>query len=156
MRGLSYNGIEMPIYQGDPKTKMHCVAMRWECSGVLPDGRCFELAVDIGFKFDGASTPRWLWWLCGDPMEIPRIAAALAHDWLYAAHVTDRETSDMIFRYLCVRVGMGRARSGVEYGVLRLVGRKAWKSHGTADESFARAHGVLVLEGETMKGIDKQ
>ena len=72
-----YNGVEMPIYQGDPETKMHRVTARWECSGVLPDGRCFELSVEVGFKFDGASTPRWLWWLCGDPMEVPRVAAAL-------------------------------------------------------------------------------
>ena len=156
MKQLVYNGVEMPIYQGVPETKMHCVAVRWECSGVLPDGRVFEVTVDVGFVFDGASTPRWLWWLCGDPMEVPRVAAALAHDWLYAAHVTDRKTADMIFRALCIRVGMGETRSGVEYGALRIAGGKAWKSHGTSDEIFARAHGALVLEGETMKGTDKQ
>jgi len=156
VRGLFYNGVEMPIYQGDPKTKLHCVAVRWSCSGILPDGRAFRLSVDVGFRFDGCSIPRPLWWLCGDPMEVPRVAAALAHDWLYAAHVTDRKTADMIFRYLCLRVGMGRIRTHIEYGSLRVAGGKAWKSHGQADESFARAHGALVLEGETMKGTDRQ
>lgn len=156
MKGLFCNGVEMPIYQGDPKTKMHCVAVRWECGGVLPDGRCFYLTVDVGFRFDGASTPRWLWWLCGDPMEVPRVAAALAHDWLYAAHVTDRKTADMIYRVICRRVRIGRVRSGVEYRALRYFGGKAWKSHGKDDQIFARAHGALELEGQTMKGTDEK
>lgn len=148
----SVNGVRMPDYHGNPKTKRHIISVDWEVSGVLDDGRTFTIRVSAGFEFDGCSVPRSLWWLCGNPMEVPRVAAALAHDFLYAAHVCDRKTADAIYAAICIAVAMNACRTWVEHKALRLCGAAAWKSHGVADQEFARAHGALVLEGKTQTG----
>lgn len=145
-------GVAMPVYRGDATTGQHVVAADWRVEGVLPDGRVFSVRVAVGFSFDGCSVPRLLWRLCGHPMEVPRVAAALAHDWLYAAHVCDRETADMIFREICRMVGLSALRYNTEYWTLRVAGGAAWMSHGAADQEFARAHGALVINGKTLIG----
>ena len=145
-------GIRMPDYHGDPATGKHVVSVEWRVDGILPDGRVFSVCVKVGFSFDGCSVPRLLWRLCGHPMEVPRVAAALAHDWLYAAHVCDRETADMIFREICRMVGLSALRYNTEYWTLRVAGGTAWNSHGAEDQEFARAHGALELDGKIQKG----
>lgn len=138
--------VEMPTYHGDAITQMHVVSVDWRVEGVLPDGREFVVVVRAGFFFDGCSIPRFLWRVCGQPMEVPRVAAALAHDWLYAAHVCDRKTADAIYAAICRMVGMGSVRTWIEHKALRLCGGSAWKSHGAVDENYARAHGALELK----------
>lgn len=147
---LAFGAVQMPIYQGDPATGMHILAVSFTVAGRLPDGRTFRVTIARGFAFDGCSIPRFLWRLCGHPMEIPRVAAALAHDWLYAAHVCDRALADAIYRAICLAVGMSSIRAGVEYRALRLFGSSAWKSHGVADQTSARALGHLVLDGSVV------
>ena len=147
---LTYGKIRMPVYQGEAETGMHHLVLSWSVAGTLPDGRTFRITITRGFTFDGCSIPRFLWRLCGHPMEVPRIAAALAHDWLYAAHLTSRKLADQIYRAICLAVGMGKVRAAVEYEALRLFGGTAWKSHGAADEAVARSHGHLVINGQVV------
>ena len=147
MTQLRYNSVVMPIYQG-VIGNTHVVAADWHIEGVLPDGRCFYITVRKGFIFDGASIPRALWRLCGHPMEVPRVAAALAHDWLYASHAVDRATADAIYREICRMVGISWLRYSVEYGTLRVCGGAAWYSHGQDDITFARSHGAIEIENE--------
>ena len=149
---MKFGGIEMPVYQGYDSDDRHITRALFQVDGVLGDGRVFEIMVAEGFIFDGASIPRALWRLCGHPMSVPRVAAALAHDWLYAAHVCDRAVADEIYRILCKRVGISGFCAGTEYYTLRLFGGSAWKSHGEEDQNAARKCGMLVLEGEIMKG----
>lgn len=145
-------GIRMPDYHGDAATGKHVVSVAWRVDGILPDGRVFSVRIMSGFAFDGCSIPRALWRVCGHPMEVPRVAAALAHDWLYAAHDCDRETADAIYAAICRMVGMGSVRTWIEHKALRLCGSAAWKSHGASDQEFARAHGALLLDGKIQKG----
>ena len=145
-------GTRMPTYRGDAATGKHIVSFAWRVDGILPDGRVFIVRVAAGFTFDGCSIPRALWRICGHPMEVPRVAAALAHDWLYAAHVCDRETADAIYAAICRAVGMGSVRTWVEHKALRLCGSAAWNGHGADDQEFARAHGALLLDGKLQKG----
>lgn len=133
--------LEMPIYQGT-ESGMHVLRRDWFASGALPDGRSFAIAVKEGFVFDGCSIPRLLWRLCGHPMEVPRVAAALAHDWLYAAHVCKRAEADQVFKVLCKMVELSAVRIAVEYSALKWFGGAAWRSHGPNDEAFARARGA--------------
>ena len=147
----TYGGVKMPDVRVVHGSTMILLA-DWHVEGVLPDGRVLYLDVKAGFVFDGASIPRALWRVCGHPLEAPRIAAALAHDWLYSAHVCEREIADAVFREICRMVGIGSFRSGIEYGSLRLFGSFAWSGHGRADELFARAHGALSLRGEQKSG----
>lgn len=146
-----YGIVKMPHYAGI-KGELHQVTSDWCVGGVLENGDVFEISVSSGFRFDGCSIPRFLWRLCGTPFEVPRVAAALAHDWLYSAHVCERETADAVFREICRMVGIGSFRSGIEYGSLRLFGGLAWSGHGRTDELFARAHGALSLRGEQKNG----
>jgi len=150
-RETYYGTVKMPHYAG-VKDQVHQVTAAWNVCGVLPDGRVFEVFVKTGFTFDGCSIPRLLWRLCGDPFEVPRISAALAHDWLYAAHVCDKSTADDIFATICEAVGIGRFRRGIEGWALSWFGGPAWRSHGTEDNIYNLTLGSLWLDGELMKG----
>jgi len=123
----------------------------WHVKGRLPDGRCFCIHVEAGFVFDGASIPRALWRLCGHPLEAPRIAAALAHDWIYAAKACLREDADAIYREVCRMVGIAWACRTTEYEVLRWFGWMAWNGHTDDDRTFALAHGALELDDKKGK-----
>ena len=147
------HGVIMPSYRGDAATGKHVVSTAWQVSGVLPDGRKFTVRVFGGFSFDGASIPRTFWRLCGHPMEVPRVAAALAHDWLYAAHVCDRATADAIYAEICRMVGMASLRVTIEHAALRIFGCRAWKNHGESEQGFARSHGEFVLQTQRRKEI---
>lgn len=146
-----YGIVKMPHYAGVQK-EMHRVTADWNVSGILDSGLVFEINVGSGFVFDGCSIPRILWRICGEPFEAPRIAAALAHDWLYSAHVCSREVADEIFREICKMVGVGKVRCTVEYLALKLFGDAAWNGHGRRDNEFAREHGALWLGGEKQEG----
>jgi hypothetical protein len=118
--------------------------------GVLPDGRAFVIWIRHGFTFDGASIPRSLWRVCGAPMEIPRIAAALIHDWLYRAQVCERDLADEIFNFVCKTVGMSSWRTGPEWAALRAFGGSAWNENRKEWDkiSAARELGSFEIEGE--------
>lgn len=111
---------------------------------VEASGEVFSFWIQAGFEFDGASIPRLLWRLCGHPMEAPRIAAALVHDWLYRAQLTDRHMADEVFNRICKAVGMGAWRTGPEYYALRAFGWAAWNNnHYWPTISAARQLGTM-------------
>lgn len=149
MDGLVYSEVTMPICQG-VWGNHYVVISDWRVDVVLPDGREFRIVVEKGFVFDGASIPRLLWRLCGHPLEVPRIAAALAHDWLYASHAVDRATADAIYREICRMVGIGWLRRGVEYGALRLFGDAAFRAHGPNDQYSANQLGSLEITSKAL------
>lgn len=87
-----------------------------------------SMTIPAGFVTDGASVPKFLWRLCGHPMEAPRIYAAIVHDWLYSGAVAGmtRSQADGIYRDIMIGCGCGRKRSHVEWLALRLCGRSHW------------------------------
>ena len=102
-------------------------------ASVRVTGSChaFEwYGVPVGFVCDGASVPRWLWWLCGDPFEEPRIIAAIVHDWLYECKIIDRRGCVRISRYLRVGLGMPGWKAKTEYVFVRLFGWMHWIYNG--------------------------
>lgn len=84
--------------------------------------------VPKGFETDGASIPTWLQWLCGSPFEVPRMYAALVHDFLYSGGDPEatRADADDIFRDLQISLGVPRWQAYVEWGALRLFGKSHW------------------------------
>lgn len=113
----------------------------------LGDGNVYSFWIKSGFEFDGASIPRFLWRLCGHPLEVPRIAAALVHDWLYRAQLTDRATADDIFNAICKEVGMPWWRTGPEWAALKAFGWAAWRANRKWPRIVqAREMGVLEME----------
>lgn len=143
-----WNGVPMPFVTPGVVAGEWRLARTYHFAGILPDGRVFEIWILEGFTFDGASIPRALWRLCGTPMEIPRIVAALMHDWLYRAQVCERALADEIFNCVCKTVGMSSWRTGPEWAALRAFGGAAWNGHTEDDRDFALAHGALEL-GDT-------
>ena len=84
-----------------------------------------EFTVPAGTTTDGASIPRFLWRLCGHPLQAPRVYAALLHDWLYGVGWQmgiSREMADKIYRALLRHFGVSAWIAGPEYYALRLCG----------------------------------
>lgn len=154
MAETTIGDLVMPHYHGVDGS-LHELDVTWAAGGITDDGSVFEIIIEPGFRFDGCSVPRALWRVAGHPLEVPRVAAALAHDWLYAAHVCDRYTADQVYKELLYSAGVGYFRRMAEYYTLRLFGWVAWNSHGKADNDFARGHGAFWFEGERMKGTDE-
>lgn len=105
--------------------------------------RVYRLDLKPGYTTDGASIPRLLWPICGCPHDAPRNIAALVHDWLYAAQVTDRRTADRIYLETLVSVGFPYHRALAEYYALRCFGWIAWHRVTAQDRSFALDRGML-------------
>lgn len=102
----------------------------WEVSVALSKSGASITActtVPSGTVTDGASIPRFLWRLCGHPLQYPRVYAALVHDWLYGGgdRVT-RQCADEIYRELLISLGWGRVKAYAEYYALRLFGGSHW------------------------------
>lgn len=92
---------------------------------VLVDGMMFT--VPAGFKTDGASIPRFLWRLCGHPLETRRFPIAVLHDWLYEADLgLTRQQVDEIYRDGLLSLGYGKWTAATEYYAIRLFGGSRW------------------------------
>ena len=92
---------------------------------VLVDGMMFT--VPAGFVTDGASIPRFLWRLCGHPLETRRFPVAVLHDWLYEADLgLTRQQVDEIYRDGLLSLGYGKWTANTEYYAIRLFGGSRW------------------------------
>lgn len=97
---------------------------------VLVDGMMFT--VPAGFKTDGASIPRFLWRLCGHPLETRRFPIAVLHDWLYEVDQgLTRQQVDEIYRDGLVSLGFSKFAANTEYYALRLFGGSRWMTSTT-------------------------
>jgi len=109
--------IRLPIWG-----EQHAVLMEdWHIQEVCG----FEFTVPAGTQTDGASIPRFLWRVCGHPLEVPRVYAAVLHDWLYAYGSEmgiSRAVADSCYRALLRHFGITAWRSGIEYTALRWFG----------------------------------
>jgi len=108
-----------------------------DCKGVLPG----KITVPKNYVTDGASIPRILWRLCGSPMDLPRVYAAIVHDWLYEyPHMmpTENESgvvllpcsrgdADRVYRDYQIALGISRIKAYTEYYSLRLFGGGHWE-----------------------------
>lgn len=109
-----------------------------DCKGVLPG----KITVPKGYVTDGASIPRFLWRLCGSPMDLPRVYAAIVHDWLYeyphrvtvvnggssTTRTWDREESDKTYRDYQIALGISKIKAYTEYCALRMFAGGHWET----------------------------
>ena len=99
----------------------------------------FRFTVPSGTSTDGASIPRFLWRLCGHPLQAPRVYAALLHDWLYEgadpkkwtdgtlpSEVTRKE-ADACYMALSRHFGIPWWKANIEYYALRWFGASHYK-----------------------------
>lgn len=80
--------------------------------------------VPAGFVTDGASIPFELRCICGDPFDIPRLYAAIVHDYLYSGGDAEstRADADDLYRDLQIAFGISRWKAYIEWAVLRVFG----------------------------------
>lgn len=82
--------------------------------------------IPAGFVFDGASVPRWLWWLIGHPLT-PRFWRATArHDWHYRTQDASRHLADLWMRWDLLADGAGHTRAWAMFYAVRLFGGRAY------------------------------
>lgn len=91
------------------------------CGGV-------SIVVPRGFETDGASIPRALWRICGTPLDVPRLYAAIVHDYLYSGGVpgVTRAQADALYRDLLIALGVSRVKAWTEWAALRVCGGSHW------------------------------
>lgn len=85
-----------------------------------------EYTVPHGFITDGASVPRFFWWLC-PPMQPCYLAAAVLHDYLYSTKPVDRKVADLTFYRVMIEDGEQMWRAYVMYRAVRWFGWIAWR-----------------------------
>ena len=94
------------------------------------------IVVPGGTRTDGASIPRFLWRVCGHPLQAPRVYAATLHDWLYehgAELGITRKEADRCYYALLRHFGVAAWRAKTEYYALRLFGAGHYVTQETSD-----------------------
>lgn len=86
--------------------------------------------VPKGFRFDGASIPRPLWWW-NDPSGVA-FPAAIIHDYHYKTQNVSRKYADDVFFRNLVAIGVRPTAAWLMWAAVRLFGGKAWKKHQAA------------------------
>ena len=106
-------------------------------------GYVYDIEIDEGFEFDGATVPRILWFIADAPYEAPRVTAALMHDWLYTTHAVDRETADILFYEAMFLAGCKPSDAKRDYDFVRIFGRFCWDNNTYEDIEHATKLGRL-------------
>ena len=101
-----------------------------------------------GFRTDGASIPRMLWFIFGSPYDPDIIAEAIAHDAMYRGRIVPRKDADNAFRDMMKQRGVIRPwkRRRIWLGV-RLFGWITWLRHTPESVAEARRHIELAFAG---------
>jgi len=76
------------------------------------------IKIPKGFKFDGASIPRFLWIFIGHPFSPRFIEASLVHDYLCIKGY-DRKSADRKFKELLKRAGVSSWKATAMYNAVR-------------------------------------
>lgn len=110
------------LFPPDKKGEKWTLAADWEVHWL---GTTFK--IPIGTKTDGASIPVWLRPICGDPMEVPRLYAAIVHDYFYATHkCVYRDVADDLYRDMLVTLRVPKFKAWIEWQVIRWAGWLYW------------------------------
>lgn len=105
----------------------------------------FEVWIDAGFVFDGASIPELVRPYIGGPWDPRRLPAAIVHDWLYASHALPKWIADLVFLWLLVLHGHGILRSLADWWAVSRFGHAAWSSHDRAEQMLAGYIGHIYI-----------
>lgn len=97
--------------------------------------------ITAGFQTDGASIPRWFWFLFGCPYDPQFVAAAICHDALYGGELLPRWFCDWTFYKLLRDLGVPWWKSSLMFVGVRLGGWIVWIfEHDRQSVAAARSH----------------
>lgn len=131
--------LPLPCLTPDPADGLWTLSAPWE---VVAGG--YRITMLPFFETDGASIPRALWPIIGDPFAAELLPAALTHDGLYAAQLLDRAQADAILLELLQRYGVGRIKARIIWAAVRAGGWVAWRAKKKRD--VAKANRLVKLE----------
>jgi len=87
-----------------------------------------------GFRWDGASIPRFLWALIYSPFHPDVMAPSMVHDYLYRYHdgqdgnrVFTRKAADDLFEKLLIANGVATETVNTMYSGVRIGGKSSWR-----------------------------
>ena len=98
-----------------------------------------------GFRTDGASIPRLLWFIFGSPYDPDIMADAIAHDAMYRGRIVPRKAADDTFRDMMEKSGIKRWKSRRIWLGVRLFGWITWLRHTPEGVAEARRHIQLAF-----------
>jgi len=96
----------------------------------IVQGATVEITVPRYYTWDGASIPRWVWWIIGKPLD-PRFAlASLVHDWIceHAETRPQRVFGDAIFLWLLRDAGVAPWRHYAMFLAVTAYRRLVWRA----------------------------
>ena len=101
------------------------------------------VTVRAGFRYDGASVPRFFWRAIGAPYDGAYFPAALLHDALYASELLPRTMCDRLFLAYMKQLGVAWWRRNAMWLAVRWFGGAVWATHTGAQIAEARARITL-------------
>jgi len=106
---------------------------------VLGRALAFDITLRAGFRWNGASIPRWLWWLVGSPFHPLFMVASAFHDALYQygsrLGITRREADDLFFALLRAD-GVSLVRASAMWLAVRAFGRGHYQADPVVQETL--------------------
>lgn len=94
-----------------------------DCAISYMDG---HIRIPAGFRSDGASVPRWLWWAVNPKDFAPE--PSVAHDFLYTWGLGERLDADRWYLGALLQHGYGLLLSLVVYVCVRIFGGSHWRT----------------------------
>lgn len=128
----------IPIIQPDHKGKARLMEP-YVVAFAVSSKELACISIERGFRFDGASIPRALWSIIGNPWQGEFLPAATVHDALYATEYVPRAVADKAFYDLLRRQGVGRAKAWAMYLAVVAFGWRLWP-HSAYSISKARSY----------------
>lgn len=119
------------MFAPDGPQHMRVVSPIWLDVTNLP-GVFHAVEIPVGYRFDGASIPRFAWSIIGAPFEPDFCLAACVHDF-YCEHSHElgdyqaRVIGDAVFFALLAKAGVSQRRRALMYLAVRLY---SWWTHG--------------------------
>lgn len=101
-----------------------------------------EVWIPAGFRWNGASIPRFLWSVIGGRFEPATLRASLEHDWIYLCHGVARRQADKQFRRRLQEAGMSAWKAASMYQAVRIFGRSHWP---TTNEDQERIRAIRLM-----------
>jgi hypothetical protein len=103
-----------------------------------------SIRISKGFRYDGASIPRFFWRIVGTPFTGRYTAAAMIHDALYAGEIFSREDCDLIFHDAMIDYLTPWWQRQCLYWAVRMFGWVIWDGY-HYPELMAEARKMVTL-----------
>jgi hypothetical protein len=104
--------------------------------------------VKPGFRTDGASIPRCLWFIFGSPYDPDIFPSAIGHDAMYRGEIVPRKDADAAFLRMMEASGVRKRKRRLVWIGVRRFGWITWLRHTPESVAEARRHIQLAFAND--------